>query len=75
MINLLEAAKQALEALEVSFDILDPSLYPKAENMVAYSITNLKAAIEAAEKPLIDPNCKCDEHRACSYCWEGKKQV
>ena len=23
---------------------------------------------------LIDPNCKCDEHGACSYCWEGKKQ-
>ena len=46
----IAAMKQALEALEASFDILDPSLYPKAENMVAYSITALRAAIAEQEK-------------------------
>jgi len=38
--------QQALDALEASFDILDPNLYPKAENMVAYSITAIRKELE-----------------------------
>ena len=46
----IAAMKQALEALEASFDILDPSMYPNEENMVAYAITALRDALEQQEK-------------------------
>lgn len=30
---------------------------------------------QKSQVPTIDPNCTCDEHGACAYCWNGNKYV
>lgn len=44
-------------------------LYVFAEDFA----TRFLAAITEKAEPVVDPNCTCDEHGACAYCWNGKK--
>ena len=71
--------------LDARIDVMDRALFLRCEKEAAdkyhencYDLTVLfthPAPTQSDSKPyLLDPNCKCDEHGACSYCWEGKKQ-
>lgn len=57
----------------------DPTWRPEDESHTTFPafedgfITGFLAAINAKAEPVVDPNCSCDEHGACAYCWNGKK--
>lgn len=50
---------------------LPPPPFVNGGTRVVELFTN--PAINAKAEPVVDPNCTCDEHGACAYCWNGKK--
>lgn len=56
-----------------SGDVILTTLKPNRKRYwPLYAAPHPAPAVEKAE-PVIDPNCRCDEHGACAYCWNGKK--